>query len=101
MTDVGALAVHAEESRPGGELLRGGSRDAAVRYAAVFAQLMAELAALGESAVTPPTPNQRWVGWDHADSGVWPAIPELDADFEAQNLRRHGAKVWAVHGDPR
>ena len=32
---VGALAVHAEESRPGGDMLRGDSPDVAVRYAAV------------------------------------------------------------------
>ncbi|WP_378730560.1 hypothetical protein [Nocardia brasiliensis] len=41
---VGALAVHAEQYRPGGELLRGDSPDVAVRYAEVFARLMAELA---------------------------------------------------------
>ncbi|MEU6715148.1 hypothetical protein ABZ897_27095 [Nonomuraea sp. NPDC046802] len=124
---VGALAVHAEESRPGGELLRGNSPDVAVRYAAVFARLMAELA---EVTVAPPLPNPRWVRWDHTDSGVWPAIAELDdrdqgavpanivdtagrvrkrilatdlpcalghADFEAQNLRWHDGDVWAVH----
>jgi hypothetical protein len=124
---VGALAVHAEESRPGGELLRGNSPDVAVRYAAVFARLMAELANV---TVAPPLPNPRWVRWDHTDSGVWPAIRELDdrdqgavpayvvdtadrvrkrmlaadlpcvlghADFEAQNLRWHDGDVWAVH----
>ncbi|MER5438301.1 hypothetical protein [Streptomyces sp. NPDC002790] len=123
---VGALAVHAEESRAGGELLGGNSPDVAVRYAAVFAWLMAELA-----DVTPaPPPNPRWVRWDHADSGTWPAIDFLDerdqsavpeyvvetaerartrllatglpcvlghADFEAQNLRWHDDDVWAVH----
>lgn len=39
---VGALAVHAEEYRPGGELLQGDSPEVAVRYAAVSARLMAE-----------------------------------------------------------
>ncbi len=125
--DVGSLVVHAEESRPGGEPLRGDSPDVAVRYAAVFARLMAELA---EVAVAPPLPNPRWVRWDHTDSGVWPTIAELDnrdqdavpeyvadtarrvrermlaadlpcvlghADFEAQNLRWHNVDVWAVH----
>lgn len=72
---VGALAVHAEESRPGGELLRGNSPDVAVRYAVVFARLMAELA---DVTVAPPLPNPRWVRWDHTDSVVWPAIGELD-----------------------
>jgi hypothetical protein len=120
---VGSLAVHAEEFRPGGELLHGDSPDVAARYAAVFARLMAELA---EVTVAPPLPNPRWVRWDHTDSGLWPAIRELDdrdqgaapayvvdtaervrkrmlaadlpcvlghADFEAQNLRWHGGDV--------
>ena len=124
---VGSLAVHAEEFRPGGEVLHGDSPDVAVRYAEVFARLMAELA---DVTVAPPLPNPRWVRWDHTDSGVWPAIDFLDdrdqsavpayvvdtaerargrilaaglpcvlghADFEAQNLRWHGQQVWAVH----
>jgi len=124
---VGALAVHAEQFRPGGELLSGNSPDVAVRYAAVFARLMAELA---DVTVAPPLPNPRWVRWDHTDSGVWPAIEFLDerdqsavpayvvdtadrvrkrmlaadppcvlghADFEAQNLRWSDGHVWAVH----
>jgi hypothetical protein len=124
---VGALAVHAEEYRPGGELLRGDSPDVAVRYGAVFARSMAELS---DVVVAPPLPNPRWVRWDHTDPGLWPAIGFLDerdqnavpayvldtaerarkrllatdlpcvlghADFEAQNLRWHNGHVWAVH----
>jgi hypothetical protein len=124
---VGSLAVHAEEFRPGGEVLHGDSPEVAVRCAEVFAWLMAELAGV---AVAPPLPNPPWVRWDHADSGVWPAIgcpgnrdpgavPAYvvdtaervrgrllaaglpcvlgHADFEAQNLRWHGREVWAVH----
>jgi hypothetical protein len=124
---VGSLAVHAEEFRPGGEVLHGDSPDIARRNAEVFGRLMAELAGL---AVAPPLPNPPWVRWDHADSGVWPAIDFLDsrdqgvvpayvvdaakrararllaadlpcvlghADFEAQNLRWRGREVWAVH----
>ncbi len=124
---VGSLAVHAEEFRPGGEVLHGDSPDVAVRCAAVFAWLMAELTGV---TVAPPLPNPPWVRWDHAGSGVWPAIDFLDnrdqnlvpayvveaaararrrllaaglpcvlghADFEAQNLRWHGQQVWAVH----
>jgi hypothetical protein len=124
---VGALAVHAEEFRPGGEALGGDSPDVAVRYAELFARLMAELAGV---AVAPPLPNPPWVRWDHTDPGVWPAIGFLDdrdqgavpgfvaeaagrartrllaaglpcvlghADFEAQNLRWRGDQVWAVH----
>ncbi|MFI5561652.1 phosphotransferase [Amycolatopsis japonica] len=124
---VGALAVHAEEFRPGGELLPGDSPDVAARYAEVFARLMAGLAGL---AVPPPLPNPRWSRWDHRDPGVWPSIRSLDeldqsavpayvvdtarrarkrllaadlpcvlghADFEAQNLCWHGTQVWSVH----
>jgi hypothetical protein len=124
---VGSLAVHAEEFRPGGEVLGGDSPDVAVRYAGVFAWLMAELAGV---TVAPPLPNPPWVRWDHTGSGLWPAIDCLDrrdqgavpayvvetaertrgrllaaglpcvlgfADFEAQNLRWRGQQVWAVH----
>jgi hypothetical protein len=124
---VGSLAVHAEELRPGGEVLHGDSPDVAVRCAEVFARLMTELA---DVTVAPPLPNPPWVRWDHTDSGLWPAIGWLDnrdqgvvpeyvvdaavrtrrrllaaglpcvlgyADFEAQNLRWRGRQVWAVH----
>ncbi|MGW5055504.1 phosphotransferase [Actinokineospora sp. NPDC004072] len=124
---VGPLAVHAEEHRPGGDVLRGDSPAVAARYAAVFARLMAELA---EVAVPPPLPNPRWARWDHGDPGLWPAIALLDerdqaavpahvtavarrardrllaadlppvlghADYEAQNLRWRGPAIWAVH----
>jgi hypothetical protein len=124
---VGSLAVHAEEFRPGGEVLHGDSPDVAARYAEAFARLIAELATV---TVPPPLPNPPWVRWDHTDSGMWPAIGWLDnrdqsvvpgyvveaaewarrrilaaglpcvlghADFEAQNLRWHGQQVWAVH----
>jgi Phosphotransferase enzyme family len=123
----GSLAVHAEEFRPGGEVLHGDSPEVAARYAEVFARLMAELAHVN---VEPPLPNPPWVRWDHTDSGVWPAIEGLEnrdqgvvpayvvdtavrarrrllaaglpcvlghADFEAQNLRWHDREVWAVH----
>ena len=73
---VGWLAVHAEEFRAGGEVLGGDSPDATTRYAEAFARLMAELA---DVAVHPPLPNPPWVRWDHADSGVWPAIEDLDS----------------------
>ena len=124
---AGPLAVHAEEFRPGGEVLHGDSPGIAARCAEVFARLMAELA---DVTVAPPLPNPPWVRWDHADPGVWPAMEFLDnrdqsvvpayvaetaerargrilaaglpcvlghADFEAQNMRWHGREVWAVH----
>ena len=46
------------------------------RGAEVFARLMAELAGV---TVAPPLPNPPWVRWDHADSGVSPAIDFLDS----------------------
>jgi hypothetical protein len=124
---VGPLVVHAEEFRPGGEVLRGDSPEVAVRYAEVFARLMTGLADL---AVAPPLPNPRWVRWDHTDSGLWPSIEPLDekdqnlvptyvmgtadrarrrllaaslpcvlghADFEAHNLRWRDQQVHTVH----
>ncbi|MCE6997425.1 hypothetical protein LZG04_21855 [Saccharothrix sp. S26] len=124
---VGGLAVHAEELRPGGEVLGGDAPEVAVRYAAVFARLMDDLA---DAAIAPPLPNPRWARWDHADPGLWPSIAVLDgkdqgavpahvvavatrvrarlpasglpnvlghADFEAQNLRRRDGRVWVVH----
>ena len=127
VTGAGSLAVHAEEFRPGGDMLQGDSPDVAACYAGVFARLMTELA---DVTVPPPLPNPPWVRWDHTDPGVWPAMDCLDnrdqsvvpayvadtaerarrrilaaglpcvlghADFEAQNLRWHGQQVWVVH----
>jgi hypothetical protein len=124
---VGPLAVHAEEFRPGGTVLRGDSPEVAKRYAEVFARLMTALADL---AVAPPLPNPRWVRWDHTGPGLWPSIESLDdkdqnlvpgyvmdtadrsrrrllaaslpsvlghADFEAHNLRWHDHQVQTVH----
>lgn len=124
---AGALAVHAEGYRPGGDMLHGDSPEVAVRYAEVFARIMAGLA---EVAVRPPLPNPRWARWDHDGPGLWPPLGFLDArdqsavpahvvdtaararkrlrsaglpcvlghaDFEAQNLRWHGERIWAVH----
>lgn len=123
---VGELAVHAEEFRPGGVPLPGDTPDVAVRYAAVFARMMAELTSV---AVPPPLPNPRWVRWDHTNPGLWPALGFLDsrdqsrvpavvtetalrvrkrlpatdlpcvlghADFEAQNLRWRDGDIWSV-----
>jgi hypothetical protein len=124
---VGPHAVHAEEFRPGGDVLPGDSPAVAVRYAEVFAHLMTELT---QVTVDPPLPNPRWARWDHTDAGLWPAIDFLDerdqsvvpryvvdaaararrrllaadvpcvlghADFEAQNLSWQGDKIWTVH----
>ncbi|HEY6314827.1 MAG TPA: hypothetical protein VIY52_29050 [Streptosporangiaceae bacterium] len=42
VTGIDLLAVHAEEFRPGGEVLQGDSPDVAARYAEVFARLMTD-----------------------------------------------------------
>ncbi|KJK33451.1 hypothetical protein UK23_45990 [Lentzea aerocolonigenes] len=127
VTFVDGVAVHAEESLPGGEILRGDTPDIARRYAEVFARLMAELE---DIHVEPPLPNPRWARWDHDGEGLWPAIDFLDArdqsvvpahvvdtaervrkrllatdlpcvlghaDFEAQNLRWRNGVIHAVH----
>jgi hypothetical protein len=80
VTGIGSLAVHAEEFRPGGEVLHGDSPDVAVHYAEVFAWLMAELAGV---TVAPPLPN--------------PPCVLGHADFEAQNIRWHRREVGTVH----
>lgn len=124
---VGSLAVHAEEFRPGGEVVWEDSPEVGARSAEAFARLMAELATV---SVAPPLPNPPWVRWDHADLGGWPSDDFLDqcdqsavpayvaraaerarrrmlaaglpcvlghADFEAQNLRWHAGELWVVH----
>ena len=69
VTDLDGLAVHAEEWRPGGELLRGDSPEIAERSA----QLYAQLAVIVEDLrLSPPLPNPEWVNWDHDGPGLWP-----------------------------
>ncbi|MFE9748072.1 hypothetical protein ACFYOT_24475, partial [Saccharothrix saharensis] len=97
---VGGPAVHAEEHRPGGEVLRGESPEVAVRYAAVFARLMAEFA---DVAVPPPVPNPRWARWDHGTggcgrrSGRWTRGP---APPRAPRARGGGGPRAAAGGGP-
>ena len=124
---AGSLAVHAEEFRAGGEVLHGDSPEVAVRCAGVFARLMAELAGVTVAPPLPNPPWVRWdhddLGvWpaisclDNRDQSAVPAyLADIavrarrrilaaglacvlgHADFEAQNLRWHGQRVWAVH----
>jgi hypothetical protein len=79
--------VHAEEFRPGGEVLHGDSPDVARRGAEVSARLMDVPAYLVETA-------QRARGRLLA-AGL-PCVLGY-SDFEAQNLRWHGREVWAAH----
>lgn len=78
LTDVAYLdghAVHAEEWRPGGEMLVGDGPDTA----ALFARLLADLIGLANRRpVSPPLPNPPWVRWDHGGPETWPPDPETD-----------------------
>ena len=86
---AGSLAVHAEEFRPGGEVLHGDLPDVAVRYAEVFARLMAELASASAGG------GRRRSGLGTATGRACGVLGH--ADFEAQNIRWHGREVGAVH----
>ncbi|MDX6260330.1 MAG: hypothetical protein QOH84_2018 [Kribbellaceae bacterium] len=69
VTSVDDLAVHAEEWRPGGEMIRGDSTAIAERSAKLYAQLGAIIEAL---PLPPPLPNPEWVNWAHTGPGRWP-----------------------------
>ena len=105
-------AIHAEQWRPGGDLLRGEDPGTARQYAAVYAELMAALARL---SLPPPLPNPPWLPFDqqaptgadfvagiaaraHARLRSATSLPRVlgHADFEAQNLRWKGTEIWAV-----
>lgn len=124
---VGSLAVHAEDFRAGGEVLHGGTPEVAASYAEVFAWLMTELADVSVPAPLPNprwvrwdhTDRGLWPAIDFLDARDQSVVPEYvvdsaervrarlraarlptvlgHADYEAQNLRWHGRRVWAVH----
>ena len=68
-TYLDGRAVHAEEWRPGGELLRGDGPEIAERSARLYAQLAVIVEDL---RLAPPLPNPEWVNWDHEGPGLWP-----------------------------
>jgi hypothetical protein len=70
------FAVHAEEWRPGGEVLRGDGPDVAERSATLLADLMTRLS---RATASPPLPNPEWVRWGHDGPGVFPANERHDA----------------------
>ena len=127
VTVEAGMAIHAEEWRPEGEMLRGSTPAIARRFGELLARLMSELA---QVTVKPPLPNPYWLRWDHGGPGLWPAMGFLDerdqslvpeyivaavtraagrllraglppvlgyADFETQNIRWLGGKPWSVH----
>lgn len=127
VTAVAGLCVHAEQWRPGGDILRSDAAPAARRAARLFGALMEELTRVN---AYPPLPNPAWLRWDHGGAGPWPAMELVDrrdpslvpafvietaqratrrlrrcklpnvlghGDFEAQNIRWRGQAPWVVH----
>jgi hypothetical protein len=120
-------AIHAEEWRPGGEVLRGDDPATARRFATLLAELITlaadiEVGGAEPGAVAPPLPNPSWVRWDHDDFGRHASTRPLPADlvdaagrirermslswlprvlghldWESQNLRWKDGAAWAVH----
>jgi hypothetical protein len=77
-------AVHAEQWRAGGELLRGDDTRTARLFAGPLARLVrlaaqVEVGGAAPGAVEPPLPNPEWTRWDHDAPGTWPPIPHHDA----------------------
>jgi Phosphotransferase enzyme family len=75
VSPIGELAVHAEEWRPGGEMMRDEGPGAAALSARLLADLMARLEKIDSS---PPLPPPEWVGWDHDGPGLFPPNPRHD-----------------------
>ena len=76
-------AVHAEEWRPGGEVLRGDDPATGRLFGGLLARMVElasdiEVGGTSPGAVTAPLPNPEWVRWDHDDDGPWPAISYFD-----------------------
>jgi hypothetical protein len=76
VTVVGDRAVHAEEWRPGGEVIADDGREAATRSARLLGDLMRRLEGI---RADPPLPNPEWVGWGHEGPGDFPPNPRHDA----------------------
>jgi hypothetical protein len=72
---IDAFVVHAEEWRPGGEVLRSDGPAAARQSAGLLADLMARLAVIHAA---PPLPNPEWVRWSHDGPSDFPPYPRTD-----------------------
>ena len=91
-------AVHAEQWRPGGEMLRGNGTAIAERFARLYAELMA---ATGAAQLLPPLPNPEWAHWDHIGPGIWPPNERHDsrprvADIPPALVENAGVQVHVV-----
>ncbi|MFD7900368.1 hypothetical protein [Streptomyces sp. NPDC059743] len=73
---VDGRAVHAEQWRPGGDMVRGDGPETARKFAVLLAALVT---GAREVPVRPPLPNPVWVRWDHDGPGSWPAYDWHDA----------------------
>ena len=98
-------AVHAEEWRPGGEMLRGDDPRVAVRFAHLYSRLMT---ATEDISLPPPLPNPEWVYWDHDGPGFWApntwhdaqsAIARLPEKLVSVAARAH-KRLTAITGLP-
>jgi hypothetical protein len=83
VTYLDDLAVHAEQWRPGGDMLRGDSPAIASQFARLYAQLGLIIEAL---PLKPPLPNPEWVNWDHNGPGSWPPNARHDTRPRATQL---------------
>jgi hypothetical protein len=85
LTDVSftdGRAIHAEEWRPEGEMLRGDDPSVAERSAHLYRELMALIEGI---ALPPPLPNPEWVQWDHDGPGLW--APNARHDAQSARVR--------------
>jgi hypothetical protein len=85
VTVVSDRAIHAEEWRPGGEMVREDDPEAAIRSGRLLADLMARLEGI---AADPPLPNPEWVRWDHDGLGLFPSNPRHDTRAARTTLPR-------------
>lgn len=86
LTDVffmGERAVHAEEWRPGGEMLRGDDPPVAELFAHLYSRLMT---VTEDVPLPPPLPNPEWVHWDHDGPDFWAPNPRHDAQSTMVHL---------------
>ncbi|MEV8374200.1 phosphotransferase [Kribbella sp. NPDC056861] len=83
VTYLDDLAVHAEQWRPDGNVLRGDTPAIAEQFARLYAQLGTIIEAL---PLKPPLPNPEWVNWDHTGPGSWPPNPRHDNRPRATHL---------------
>jgi Phosphotransferase enzyme family len=89
---------------------------AALSLAALSATALARLIELAPDPASTPSlaPSPSWVGWDHAEPGLWPMPEDCDADLNAypepqwlarvaaavrDQLRGHAAAPVIGHGD--